>query len=190
MHAASQWSPMWLLAHSKCKYRLGWSCHTAAHTTHTWQALEGSVCVCVWRGVVAGQGEDRGGLCGAGEAGMQLCLSSLGVITLSSSGAACLRGLAEPGLMNKQKAAGQRIPLLLLNCTSRTHHSLKTLLGYVCLIQPGSNRAAWIISNILNLSTITIPFWSCLLWSLSWLIWWKSVDKSGWSKPWIPKGDS
>lgn len=123
MHLAFQWFLMWLLAPSKCKYRLGCFCHTAAHTTHTCTAGSGRQRAC--RG--AWQREDRGGLCGADEAGMQLCLSSLGVITLSSSGAACLRGLAELGLMNKQKAAGQRIPLLLLNCALRTRRSLKTL---------------------------------------------------------------
>lgn len=102
--------------------------------TPAWQALEGSVCV-VW----GEEGQRRGyraRLCVAGEAGMQFCLSSLGVITLSSSGAACLRGLAEPNLMNKQQAAGQRIPLLLRDCAAKARCVFKTFnTGYTEPIQ-------------------------------------------------------
>lgn len=80
-----------------------------AQTAHTWSVGTVGQDFC-------GMGGRRWDCVESLDPGLQFCLGSRRVITLSSTIAACLRGFAKPGLMNKQQETRQRIPLLYLYC--------------------------------------------------------------------------
>lgn len=56
--------------------------------------------------------------------GYSSAIGSRRVITLSRAIAACLRGFAKPGLMNKQQETPQRISLLYLYCAFKQTEAL------------------------------------------------------------------